>query len=218
VTRSQSEAVPNRANRPIAGYILAGGGSTRFGQDKALVEFQGVPMLVLMHRLLGAVLGDSTVIASPGKYAGVGLDTVGDCWPGEGPLGGIITALTHTARTRQPAAWNLIIGCDMPFLTEDWIAYMAERACASRAEVLVPRSSSGLEPLCVCWKTSAAPKLRLAFEEGTRKISDAMQNLSMEILDESAWKRFDNTGRLFWNMNTPADYEQARRVMKAGQL
>jgi hypothetical protein len=36
----------------------------------------------------------------------------------------------------------------------------------------------------------------------------------MEVLDESAWKRFDTDGRLFWNMNTPADYEEARKVFE----
>jgi hypothetical protein len=36
----------------------------------------------------------------------------------------------------------------------------------------------------------------------------------MEVLDESAWKRFDTDGRLFWNMNTLADYEEARRILE----
>jgi hypothetical protein len=41
-----------------------------------------------------------------------------------------------------------------------------------------------------------------------------MKHVSMEVLDESAWKRFDTDGRLFWNMNTPAHYEEARRVFE----
>jgi GTP:adenosylcobinamide-phosphate guanylyltransferase len=39
----------------------------------------------------------------------------------------------------------------------------------------------------------------------------------MEVLDVSTWKRFDTEGRLFWNMNTPADYEQAKRILEAPQ-
>lgn len=201
----------------VHGYVLAGGGSTRFGQDKALVEFEGVPMLLRMQQLLTAALGNATIIAAPRKYASIEVDSIADRWPGEGPLGGIITALLFTAEARRPAEWNLIVGCDMPLLTPGWLGYMAERALASGAEVIVPRSGSGLEPLCTCWRTSAAPALQGAYDRGIRKITDAMQHLKTEILDEPDWKRFDSAGRLFWNMNTLADYEQIKRVMKAGQ-
>jgi len=39
--------------------------------------------------------------------------------------------------------------------------------------------------------------------------------LHVEVLDEKDWKRFDSDGRLFWNMNTQADYDEARRALKA---
>jgi hypothetical protein len=47
-----------------------------------------------------------------------------------------------------------------------------------------------------------------------------MKHVSMEVLDEADWKRFDSDGRLFWNMNTPADYEEAHRVFeqRAGRM
>jgi GTP:adenosylcobinamide-phosphate guanylyltransferase len=51
------------------------------------------------------------------------------------------------------------------------------------------------------------------FEAGTRKITDALNVLRVEVLDEKEWKRFDNDGRLFWNMNTASDYEEARRML-----
>ena len=46
-------------------------------------------------------------------------------------------------------------------------------------------------------------------------MTEAMKQLSMEVLDAADWKRFDNFDRLFWNMNTPADYDEAIRMMKA---
>jgi molybdenum cofactor guanylyltransferase len=201
----------------VKGYVLAGGGSTRFGQDKALVEFDGQPMLLRMRELLSGVVGDVTVIAAEAKYASIGVQSVADQWPGEGPLGGIITALALSARATRPIQWNIVIGCDMPFLTPDSIMFLAERASASAAEVIVPRSASGLEPLCACWKTGAHQKLQGAFDKGVRKITEAMKQLDMEILDEPVWKRFDTGGRLFWNMNTPADYREAQKVLRAGQ-
>jgi hypothetical protein len=42
-----------------------------------------------------------------------------------------------------------------------------------------------------------------------------MKHLHVEVLDEAHWKRFDSAGRLFWNMNTPADYDEAKRILEA---
>jgi hypothetical protein len=42
-----------------------------------------------------------------------------------------------------------------------------------------------------------------------------MKRLDMEIVDEADWKRFDIAGRLFWNMNTAADYQEAKRILEA---
>ena len=199
---------------PVRGYVLAGGGSTRFGQDKALVEIAGAPMLLRMRGLLSSIAENVRVIAAPQKYAALGVTGIPDRWAGEGPLAGIITALLTTKETGG-ADWNLIIGCDMPFLTREWLSYLVERALASGAEVVAPKSAQGLEPLCACWLTGAAPKLQTAFESGTRKITQAMKQLQLEIVDESDWKGFDSAGRLFWNMNTAADYDEAKRILEA---
>jgi len=71
--------------------------------------------------------------------------------------------------------------------------------------------------LCACWRTDAAETLREAFERGVRKVTEGISLLRAEVLDERDWKRFDSEGRLFWNMNTQADYEEARRVFETGQ-
>ena len=52
-------------------------------------------------------------------------------------------------------------------------------------------------------------------QSGIRKVTEGMKHLTMEVLDETHWKRFDSAGRLFWNMNTPGDYEQAKRMVEA---
>jgi molybdopterin-guanine dinucleotide biosynthesis protein A len=169
-----------------------------------------------MCELLRSIGGDVRVVVAPGKHAELDVTTLADRWPGEGPLGGIVTALT-AADNGVRAEWNLIVGCDMPFLTREWLSYLIERALASPAAVIVPRSASGLEPLCACWRSSGAETLQRAFDGGIRKITEAMKQLKMEIVDESDWKRFDSAGRLFWNMNSAADYEEARKILEAGR-
>lgn len=173
-------------------------------------------MLMRMCTLLKGVAGSVSVVAPSGRYAEFGEPIVEDRWPGEGPLGGIITALMDAHAQLHEHAWSLIVGCDMPFLTSEWLTYLRDRALASSAAVVTPQSANGLEPLCACWHTSATGKLQYAFEDGIRKVTEAMKRVSMEIVDERDWARFDKGGRLFWNMNTPAEYEEARRILESG--
>jgi molybdopterin-guanine dinucleotide biosynthesis protein A len=203
------------ASTKVAGYVLAGGGSTRFGRDKALVEVGGLPMLGRMIALLQCVAKNVKVIGTSENYARFEGEMVSDRWPGEGPLGGIITALKDAAESPARCEWNLIVSCDMPFLTADWLRFLGERAVKSNAKVLLPHSAGGPEPLCACYRTDAAEPLLQAFGSGIRKITDALKHLTTEVLDEADWKRFDSAGRLFWNMNTAADYEEARRILEA---
>ena len=102
----------------------------------------------------------------------------------------------------------------MPFLTHEWLSYLVEGVLVGDAEVIVARSEHGLEPLCACWRTAAVVKLQDAFDEGVRKVTEAMKRLRVEVLDETHWKRFDTAGKLFWNMNTPQDYEEAVRIWR----
>jgi molybdopterin-guanine dinucleotide biosynthesis protein A len=203
----------------IAGYVMAGGASSRFGTDKALAELSGVPMLARMTALIGkSGIREVCVVGEAEKYNGFGVPCIADRWPGEGPLGGIITALRNSLADAQNVSLNLIVSCDMPFLTAEWLAYLVERALASDAQVVLAHSENGPEPLCACWQTSAVETLEAAFEQGVRKVTEGISLLRAEVLDERNWKRFDSAGRLFWNMNTQGDYEEARRLLEKERI
>lgn len=178
------------------------------------MEIEAMPMLARMIKLLESVTKSVKIVGSPEKYAQFGIEVVPDGWPGEGPLGGIITAL-RTSKSEPTREWNLILSCDMPFLTSEWLAYLAGRAMKSSAQAVYPQSAHGPEPLCACYRTDAGPALQEVFEHGVRKVTEALKHVCTEVLDEADWKRFDSAGRLFWNMNTLADYEEARRVLEA---
>ena len=207
----------------INGYVMAGGASTRFGFDKARAELNGEAMLARMCKSVKEVTGSVGIVAPFERYAEFGERLVEDHWPGQGPLGGIISALIDAHTRNDEPAWCLIVGCDMPFLnpalkvaiSNPRLVSLKDRTVTTRAAVVAPQSARGLEPLCACWHTSATDKLQFSFEDGIRKVTDAMKRVSMEVVDEKEWKRFDEMGRLFWNMNTPAEYAEARRIVEA---
>jgi molybdopterin-guanine dinucleotide biosynthesis protein A len=189
----------------IGGFILAGGKSSRMGQPKGLLPFSGKPMVKHLAQLLEVTGQPPIIIGPPHDYAGLGLRVVPDDRRDSGPLGGISTALRDS-----DCGWNLIVGCDLPFLTPDWLAHLIARAVASPADAVVPLNERGFEPLCAMYRKRIHSALAEALDRGVRKITDALAGLAIETIAPADWKAFDPRGRLFKNINTPADYDEAR--------
>lgn len=189
----------------IAGFILGGGKSLRMGVDKGLLEIDGVAVIVRTVRVVEMVAGSACVVGRAEMYRGLGLNAIADDWPGAGPLGGIATALRASE-----AEWNLIVACDLPYLTRPWLEFLVERAHASAADAVVPMNVRGAEPLCAMYHARCERAIRAALEEGTRKVIDGVERIRVEYLEPVEWKCFDSEGLLFKNMNTPADYEEAK--------
>ena len=197
-------AMAKRWNQ-VAAFILAGGASTRMGRDKALLELGGEPMVVRAARLAEPHVTSVAVVAPEGRFAELALPLLPDRWPGAGPLGGIATALSATK-----ADWNLVVGCDLPYLTSEWLAWFIPRAMNSPAQAVVPESRRGLEPLAAVYHRACAAPLTAALDRGVRRVSEGLSHILMERVRAAEWQGLDPSGRLFENMNTPADYEEAR--------
>lgn len=197
----------------IAGFILAGGESSRMGRDKALLEFEGVPLLTRTARLVESVVAaPPAVIGNPASYRSFGLRMIADDWPGAGPLGGIATALRVSS-----TAWNLIVACDLPYLTREWLAYVAARASDSLGDAVLAMNAKGAEPLCAMYHKRCEGVIRAELAGGTRKVTDGLRQLVVEMIGPLEWKSFDSSGLLFKNMNSPEDYEEAKsRLREAG--
>lgn len=194
------------SNQQVAGFVLAGGESSRMGRDKALLELDGTPLVVRAARLIEPVVGaPPAVIGRPESYRSLGLSAIGDDWPGAGPLGGIATALRASE-----SSWNLIVACDLPYLTEAWLNFLVGRALRSGSDAVVPVSPRGAEPLCAMYHRRCASGVRLALGRLTRRVTDWLAGVRVEQIEPIEWKDFDSEGLLFKNMNSPQDYEEAK--------
>lgn len=178
------------------------------GTDKGLLEIDGVPLIVRTARLVDGVdrmASAATVVGRPETYQRIGLRAIADDWPGCGPLGGIATALRAS-----DTEWNLIVACDLPYLACEWLQFLSRRARQSVADAVVPMSEHGAEPLCAMYHSRCEPAIRGALAQGTRKVTEGLVRVRLEYLELTEWKCFDSDGLLFKNMNTPADYEEAK--------
>jgi molybdenum cofactor guanylyltransferase len=180
-----------------AGYVLVGGRSRRMGTDKALLPW-GTG--ILLDRVAGEVrtaAGDVTLVGDPAKYSNYGYPVIGDRMPGNGPLSGVVAALSHS-----PADWSLIVACDMPNLTAEFLTSLLDAAFSSTVQIdcVAPQTEAGPEPLCALYHQRALPLLNSFLEHKFLKMQDAVRDLRTQYLP------FTGTP-WFRNLNTPEDLQ-----------
>jgi molybdopterin-guanine dinucleotide biosynthesis protein A len=198
----------------VAAFILAGGRSSRMGRDKAWLELAGLPLVLRVARSVEPLVSAVTVIGPLERFESVGLASIPDRIParaasGEsscGPLGGILTALNATQ-----CSWNLVLACDLPYITTEWLEWLLGRAGALEAQAVVPERVSGVEPLAAVYRKECAQVLAEALGRDVRKVSEALRDLRVARIPEAEWRAFDPEGNVLANMNTPEEYAQARQ-------
>jgi molybdopterin-guanine dinucleotide biosynthesis protein A len=165
------------------------------GRDKALLPFRGASLAASVARAVELAAGSATLVGDPSRYGRLGFPCVPDAWPGEGPLGGILTAMRHSR-----ADWSLVAACDMPGLSAGFLRRLLDAARGSEAFAVLPAGPSGRpEPLCAVYHRRALPALAAAFEGGRRGVSKALDGLpavTLPILDVDS----------IANVNTPEEW------------
>ncbi len=167
------------------------------GRDKALIRLDGVALVDRMAGTLKNAGCAETVAIGPRRLAGE-VDHVDDLHPGQGPLGGILTALDVAARRGFDRV--IVVACDLIWLDSatlvQLVAAVEERDHAgpgARADVIVARSDRP-EPLCALWSCSATPSLAAAFDSGRRAVHQALTDLeTVEVhVSHSALRNANN--------------------------
>ncbi|WP_455381872.1 bifunctional molybdenum cofactor guanylyltransferase MobA/molybdopterin-guanine dinucleotide biosynthesis adaptor protein MobB [Salinispira pacifica] len=188
-------------SRTLHGLVLSGGKSSRMGRDKGAIEYHDEPQVRYVHRLLERFC-DKVYVSVRSEQtddpAYRDLPHLADRFVDFGPMGGILTAL----HTHPEAAW-LVLGCDMPFVTEQTIANLLSKREPLKLATVFDSSSDGLpEPLCAVYEPAYRRRLHQFLGEGRtcpRKalIRSRVQRLALS--DPGALR----------NINSPEEYDQA---------
>ena len=159
----------------FSGAVLTGGGSRRMGVDKAFIEIDGVPLAVRAARAL-AEAGSNDVFTVGGegsRLLSLGLCHVRDGWPGEGPLGGLITALGSAENEIV-----VVLATDLAQISAGALRDLA-LACTTANPVAVPGIGGPLEVLQAAYRRSLLPLLSSQFERGERSIFRSLALLGL---------------------------------------
>jgi len=170
------------------------------GTPKALIEFEGQPLVVRVAERIAAVAHPVYLATgTPGRLGDLGLHEVEDVREGAGPLGGLIAGLEAS-----PHALLAAVAADMPFASSQVLRLLA--ALHVNEDAVVPVTPSGLEPLHAVYSREALPALRDALDRGTFGLRAILQRLRVRLVTQDEWRAADPTGRFALNLNSPEDF------------
>ena len=201
-SRPDGLAAPRRKAKiaGVSAVILAGGESRRMGSDKSLLPWHGGRFIEHIHRLLDELFDEVIIVTnSPGLYDSIPCRKEPDIYYKQGSLAGIHSGLCHARNERI-----FVVACDMPFLSEEVIRALC--ACDRQAEVVIPRSGWGLEPLHACYAKSCLPAIEAVLDAGKKRIVGFFPEVRVVEVAAAELQKIDPEGLSFRNINTPEEY------------
>ncbi len=185
---------PGRSDS-VTGVILAGGKSTRMGQDKATLVVKGLPLFERVRKVFRLLFAKNLIAGDRPDLARPDLPCYADIYPGSA-LGGLYTGLL-----RAETEWIFVAPCDMPFPDPALIRTIT--ALRAGYDVVVPRTRQGFEPLFACYAKSCLEPMRQLLDHRRFRVFDFYDQVRVRYLEEDelppGWQK------ALVNLNTPED-------------
>ena len=188
--------------------VLTGGKSSRMGRPKALLPFDGEPLIVHIVRHLKRVFAETVVVAAPEQELPLlPVALVRDQVAYQGPVSGIYRGLK--AATKEVC---FVTSCDAPFLDLALISHLLSEI--SDCDVVVPFWQERFQPLHAVYRRSVAPLLHEQLERGELRPIFLYDKVRTRKVHEDEIRTLDPEGMSFLNMNSPADYDSALQLWR----
>jgi molybdopterin-guanine dinucleotide biosynthesis protein A len=192
----------------VSGVVLGGGKSRRMGQDKRILEWEGMKFLDKVCLTMDKLFDEVLLVTATADYSCAHLPVrlVTDAVSQKGSLGGLYTGIKEASHP-----FVFVVACDMPFLNSVAIS----RLCSLPAsDVVMVKLSTGFQPLHGRYSKGCIPIMEQMIHEGNLRIQSVVNHsaLSVQIIEESMFRDIDHFFYSFLNINTPSDLEFARKA------
>lgn len=186
----------------IAGAVLAGGASSRFGSPKFDAEIGGVKLgEIALHRL--------QLIADVTSLVGGHAKTFDNCQhipdaetTYRGPLAGILSALRFAVSSG--ARWLMVTPCDVPLLPPSALAELAARTKEASVAAGMLCAADGEHPLCSVWSADLTQHLERSLHSEHQPVRALIRELGGYVHEvDQRWLK---------NVNTPDDLVEVRSL------
>lgn len=185
----------------IAGVVLAGGQSSRYGQPKMFELFAGLPLykqsLIAFQKNQLHPLIIATNASLQSKFVEDDVQWSIEKQPHQGPL----YALHHIMTNFPEVEWFFVIASDMPFINAEFVQTMLT-FIDDRYEAIVPKQASRLQPLAALYRRSALPKAHQLVHQNKRSMKALLEQLQV------CYVPFEDDSSTFININSQQDWLQ----------
>nr|WP_255349881.1 molybdenum cofactor guanylyltransferase [Halobacillus sp. BBL2006] len=186
--------------------ILAGGGSTRMGEDKGNLIVGGFTVEERIMEELGCLT--SFVVLNKNKKSLFEIPTIPDVYEDAGPLGGL-----HAVIEARNEEWFIVSACDTPFIDRNVYQHLMRFICEG-TQAVIPVYDGRFQPLSGIYHKSVSDELTALLQAGHRKVAKLLDNVNTYYVTDFNSLPKKTVENHFFNMNTPGDYELAQRMVK----
>lgn len=187
----------------IAGVIVAGGQSRRFGSDKAFSLYKGKPFFQHSLQAVSSFADEVIIVTSralfPRFNALANVKVVEDMeeFKGCGPLAGIYTAMNECQ-----AEWYAVLPIDVPLVTSSLVERLVSKIDGTY-DAIVPVIGGTLQPLLALYRNSVRERIYEQLVSEEYKMGTILKGLSVLYLTEEEIRERE----AFHNINTKQDYD-----------
>ena len=183
----------------ITGIILAGGKSSRMGEDKGFLKLNGKTFMSSIIAALNPIVGEIIIVSNNSEYDVFNLKRVADSMEDSGPLAGLYSGLLHSETEN-----NIVLSCDVPLISTSVLKKLLEGA-PSEAEVIQFESEGKTMPLVAMYKKECRHHFLKLLQTNERRLRFAIDQLDVKTITLDS-----ELGKTVRNINTISELKDLK--------
>ncbi len=190
------------AKGKVVAGILAGGGSRRFGSDKACAVYEGKSLLEWTIHNASEITDNINILTKrPEAYEFTGCTIIEDRLEVSTPISGILSIMPYVSD------WLLLLACDIPFFEKKVLDFLWEKRDSKKATVI--HVNGKYQPFLGLYPKSVLPYWEDAFNHKEFHLQRVIERMPRVVIEQSDLMFAGINLNSFLNINTPADLELA---------